>query len=496
MGAIKYKIFFILSVLAAIFLLEISLRFAGYIYYRMKIPYQEEITENDRGGIRILCLGDSVTFGLGAERGRDYPAQLERILNEGHPYKKFVVYNQGYPGRNSSQILKYLEENIEKYKPNIIVLLAGNNNRFNLVDSNYHLFEDGVYGKLKMLSSRLDILLMHMRAYKLLKIAILRSRDMVRQKISPSIKDEKAKYSNLKNTTISPQLNPDYQEKLDLANEYYKQREFNMAIEQLDKILAQDQNNPRALVLLGEAYIELEKYDLALAKLEKAIINYPEDAWAHSALGKMYYRQGRNNHLIKEKNFELAVKELKKSVSYPSHSKDKVRAYYTLAELFFEQGKVNLATIAIKNALGYEPDNFMCQKLLRMVSLDSNETPQEIKIFNKLLYYDLDYMAKIARNHRIDLILLGYPDVLSRNEIREQIANKYNIPFIDFVPIFSELLTKYQHRDLFSNDAGHPNSNGYRILAKTIARIIIDGNKNIKGIYLGSMNSGKGANVE
>jgi lysophospholipase L1-like esterase len=175
---------------------------------------------------------------------------------------------------------------------------------------------------------------------------------------------------------------------------------------------------------------------------------------------------------MKEKNFELAIKELEKAISCANNPKDKVGAYYTLSEIFLEQGKSDLAAQVIEDALKYEPNNLSFQRRLQVVTLGTNETPEEMKVFDKLLYYDLDCIAEIAKNHGIKLILLSYPNVAYRNEIRKQIADKHNIPFIDISSIFTDLLTKCNYKDLFSDDGSHPNANGYRVIAESIYRVI------------------------
>jgi lysophospholipase L1-like esterase len=43
--------------------------------------------------VKVACVGDSITFGMGAHRGWDYPSQLQRMLGAG-----YVVRNFGVPG--------------------------------------------------------------------------------------------------------------------------------------------------------------------------------------------------------------------------------------------------------------------------------------------------------------------------------------------------------------------------------------------------------------
>jgi lysophospholipase L1-like esterase len=76
----------------------------------------------------VLCVGDSHT------RGRpdpgNYPAQLERILNEraDRPYR---VVNLGVPGMNTAQVRERFERYLAYYRPAIVVHWAGINNFWN-----------------------------------------------------------------------------------------------------------------------------------------------------------------------------------------------------------------------------------------------------------------------------------------------------------------------------------------------------------------------------
>jgi lysophospholipase L1-like esterase len=60
---------------------------------RMDRPVSQEPLP---GVARILALGDSMTFGLGVDADRTYPAQLERILQEEDPDHPHEVINAGF----------------------------------------------------------------------------------------------------------------------------------------------------------------------------------------------------------------------------------------------------------------------------------------------------------------------------------------------------------------------------------------------------------------
>jgi lysophospholipase L1-like esterase len=67
----------------------------------------------------IICLGDSLTEGVGAKPGEDYPSVLSREL-------VFPVLNLGRRGDTTAQALARLPEVLERNPRLVIVLLGGN----------------------------------------------------------------------------------------------------------------------------------------------------------------------------------------------------------------------------------------------------------------------------------------------------------------------------------------------------------------------------------
>lgn len=119
---------FILGLLLAFIVLELSLRIFGYAYNKTHIEKQESqaiLTKNT-----IICAGDSFTESIGAESGYDYPSQLDSIINNFY-FGRFTIYNFGQSGKNSTQIAGEIPKYIEKYKPKFIVIMAGGANYWN-----------------------------------------------------------------------------------------------------------------------------------------------------------------------------------------------------------------------------------------------------------------------------------------------------------------------------------------------------------------------------
>ena len=71
---------------------------------------------------RILVLGDSVTFGVNVEGAKTYPNQLEKLMNEQAPKKKYEVINAGVQRYFTYQEIDYLRLKGVAFKPDIVIL--------------------------------------------------------------------------------------------------------------------------------------------------------------------------------------------------------------------------------------------------------------------------------------------------------------------------------------------------------------------------------------
>jgi hypothetical protein len=90
------------------------------------------------GERRILCIGDSFTYGSHLPPEEAYPGALQRMLDrvEGQPWR---VINLGYPGQNSAQVRLGLSRNIAIYEPEIVICWIGSNNTWSLAEA--HLWD-------------------------------------------------------------------------------------------------------------------------------------------------------------------------------------------------------------------------------------------------------------------------------------------------------------------------------------------------------------------
>ena len=76
--------------------------------------------ENTTGATRIVCLGDSVTFGYMVKPEESYPAILQRMLDERN--QNCEVFNMALPGWSTRQERYAYERIARQYKPDFVIL--------------------------------------------------------------------------------------------------------------------------------------------------------------------------------------------------------------------------------------------------------------------------------------------------------------------------------------------------------------------------------------
>ena len=426
---IKNFLLVIVSSIFTILILEFTLYISGKIYTLYKIK-NETAGLNDGEAIKILCLGDSFTFGCGADKGYSYPEQLQRILNEKEPHKKFVVYNSGICSLTSSQLLLHLEANLSKAKPDIVVILIGWNDDVFLGDTNYCLFQAD---KTKALFWRLNYFMSNSRVYKLFKLG------------------------------VDAMLINQWKKKM--SKKIFVSQNLKLSEPQDGQVMAMEESRKEAFkkhIELGDIYYNAynRKFDLAINEYKKAIAAWPGSEWGHMGLAQVYFDTN---------NLELAAQELKQTVNINPVNAEAFRQLFTV---YYNDGKMDLAQEAFEMYLYLNPSAIPNYRYSLIYGLPLKK---DAEAFNNLWRHNLQSIIDFCRKKKTTLILLDYPQRDSHLALMQELATKNNIIFVRNELVFEGLKLKdgYQDDDYFVED-GHCKNRGYSIMAENIYNVIKD----------------------
>ncbi len=405
-------------VILVVVILEITLRLAGAVY--LNIRYSSNPIKREKEGLpAILCLGDSFTQGFGASRGKSYPEQLIDIAKE-KSGKRIPVYKEFRI--NSSTILKHLESDIDRYRPDLIIIMTGCNDTWSLENLDFSAF--GGLGYLK----KMDIWLSNSRVYKLIKISFLNLKGAIAKEDLDFIQDGSIAS---KFFVKSPEARKHY----DLGEGHFYEGDIEMALAEFKEALRLEPCNPLLHWRLACIYnYALHEYDLAKDEA-RFVFMYGDSSIIGEAfvvLRDSIVRRGPDD----DNEFYTAIKDIESIIDNTYESKDKVKAR---------------------------------RYLERLISYYRNNN--ELK---RVFCYNLKEILRITRQNRIKLVLMQYPIRLVGciEDSIKGLSDKYDIPLVDNYTIFEDRLVHLKEEDLFARD-GHCNASGYKLIAENVCQALI-----------------------
>lgn len=341
---------FFLGIIFCIIVFELGVRLFGFSFL-VSQSYRNGVSLSKKHTYRILCLGDSVTAVDAVGGIHSYPAQLEKLLIESLHGIQVTVINKGVISASSTTVLSALEDDIKKYRPDLVVTMIGIND--------YNLrYYDGI-------RPRHPLMFKYCKLYKMLAvlwtkmvIKVREARELAetsnmqfdeKKLMAASIgaqgfvgATERQLWSLLKEHSDSDKI---YSELCRLYAFYYNK--FHEAQYFLDKVFRINPRNDMAFVLRG--YLQLHQGRLFEAEesIKKALsINIRNDL-AYVVLGEVYKIKGS-----KEKAEECCHAAL-------SMNDKNDMAYALLGWLYRDEGprKSQIAEAFFKKAISINPNN-------------------------------------------------------------------------------------------------------------------------------------------
>lgn len=81
-----------------------------------------------KGPVKLACIGDSITQGVGSAKGRSYPFQLQEMLGDSWKVGNFGVSARTLLKKGDHPYwIEKAYENALKFEPNVVVIMLGTN---------------------------------------------------------------------------------------------------------------------------------------------------------------------------------------------------------------------------------------------------------------------------------------------------------------------------------------------------------------------------------
>jgi len=289
--SLKQKLLLVIfGLFLTLILLEVGLRIAGaFVLYLQEQHNHLSFNKNE---YRILCLGESTTA-LGGEDA--YPRQLEVMLNAQGRQRKFTVINKGIISTTSNYILTHIDQNLDTYKPKMVIVMMGINDRAYLHGPNKSLWWENIKSFLK-----------DFRVYKLAHLLYEHTTHRIKEIKTPVPTVDESPTDTVNDQELEDFLKNIIATGLQRFSEHMSASLKYQQHNQISQAKQEFQSAQQSAIAASSACIELARryrYQGLLSQaqdfLEKADlfnVNYPDltQQW-----GELYLAQGKSSQAVK-----------------------------------------------------------------------------------------------------------------------------------------------------------------------------------------------------
>ncbi|MDP2924044.1 MAG: tetratricopeptide repeat protein [Candidatus Omnitrophota bacterium] len=466
----------ILGILLFFFILELGLRIGGAIFLARQ-EYRNQVSLRRKDSFRIMCLGESTTA-CGEENS--YPSQLEKILNKRNIGIKFSVINKGVAGTNTVAVLNQLDDNLNKYKPHMVITMMGIN------DWGEHIPYNPIFAKGKSILSYFRTLKIY-KFIRLLRLHIINKFQDKKYITFPNsnlaITETKEKNSNNINYPLNEaslkkaiEVNlKNYQAYKELGGLYRETERYVESEDYLNKALELNPKDDAIYQDLVSLYGGQGKFSQAEEVLKKWVELNPKNVRAYLVLGDCY---------LMERKFDQAEKALRQAIEIDPNCDG---AYASLGIRYFMDGKFAQAEKALKRAVKINPRNEEAFGCLAILYREIGQHKSAKKCYEKVNDLRHGYYIPVMRSNykklkeildkrKIQLVCVQYP-VRSVEPLKKIFKKTDGIIFIDNEKVFKEALRKAKYTDyftdIFGGEFGHCTQLGNHLLAENVANTIL-----------------------
>jgi len=422
------------GLLGSLIILELSMQAAGFVISNYQ-NYKNNKALKNKSQYTIMCIGESTTYSA-------YTDQMQKILNKKYP-NKFSIIDCGIPAIKLDVILKNLDANIDKYKPDIAVCMMGVNSSIISFDNDLD-YGDKKYGQLKLY-----------KLYKLLQRHLI------------SLLGTKEVYAdNIDNLNIN------------YVYELYAQKKYVDAEQVCARIIEIDTDDYDSHAFLAMLYYyNLNKKNIAY----KMALNIVEADKKVSGYWKQIVYEIVIDYNVKNRNNNELVKRYTEKLISDGNIIFGERLYVFIKDLITPEQKTRF----LEKMYFYKTALDQYYGLLAIESMDKKDHKKteeyfsmaediRVKYASKHTYKLYKLILKKLIDNNIKVICMQYP-VRSIESLKNILKNEsyYNeITFVSNEQNFKQLLkeNKYNEifKDQFAGDFGHCTGLGNTTIAENL----------------------------
>ena len=493
--SLKQKISLIVfGLFLCFFFLEIGLRICGFMFLSLQ-EHRNHSSLKQKDTYRILCLGESTTAGT-------WPNYLEDYLNQASASLRFSVIDKGIPGVSSGTLVSMLEDNLDKYNPQMVITMMGIND-MDTVAANYGIPDTTTTPFLKSL-----------RIYKIVKMLYTR---IVPKIDSPNLcgQSNKAQTQETlqeREKLLKRNLESDSQNERGYIaiGDYYRITGADSKAENMyKKAIKINPSNEHPYLALGNYYVDIRQHDRAVKMFKEVLRINPKEPDAYLGLGRCYQESGLLNEA--EYNFKKAIElkpkgELLYSVlgqyyivigCFDKAEECFIKAVEVnpknehcsleLVGYYKQTGQNDKAKELLEKAIKINPESIRLNAALAAANRETgkNNSVQvypakakslEIEHYGSVTCYNYLRLKGIIEKRGLALVCVQYP-MRSMAPLKRVFQDKRNILFVDNEKLFKKRVAQEGYdeyfTDIFAGDFGHCTKKGYKLLAENIGDIIL-----------------------
>jgi tetratricopeptide (TPR) repeat protein len=170
------------------------------------------------------------------------------------------------------------------------------------------------------------------------------------------------------------------------GNDYYRQGEYDKAIESYKEAIELKPDDAAAYYNLGNAYNDLGEYAQAIESYKKAIKLKPDDVAAYYNLGNAYYNRSE---------YAKAIESYHKAIELKPDDAD---AYNNLGNAYKNMGEYAQAIKLYKKAIEIKPDYVAAYSNQGNAYKNLGEYAKAIKLYHKAIELKPDFSALVYNN--------------------------------------------------------------------------------------------------